>query len=421
MTRQLALIDCNSFYVSCERLFRPDLRGRAVVVLSNNDGCVVARSKEAKSVPVAMGVPFFQIQDLVEAGKVIALSSNYTLYGDLSARVMATLADFGRNQEVYSIDECFLDVTGDTDPAVTMATARARVLQHVGIPTSVGIGPTKTLAKVASEIAKGLPSGVFQMPPPGPVLADVLGKIPVADVWGVGPAFQASLASWGIDTALDLARMSPERMRRKHGVVGERVVRELRCESCHLLVEAPDPKQTITVSRSFSRDVTALADLRAAASSFAERAAEKARGGHRAASAVTAWLSSNRFDPDAPTCGGSLTHAFPVATNATPELVSAVDLLVRRMWSAGQPHGRWKKAGVLLLGLIDDQAKQTCLFGDAERERAGRISVAMDAATRRFGKTAICSGTRLLSNDWKPLAGRCSPHWTTRWDEVLAV
>ena len=417
----LALIDCNSFYVSCERLFRPDLRGKAVVVLSNNDGCVVARSKEAKKVPVEMGVPFFQIKDLVEAGKVVALSSNYTLYGDLSARVMTTLADYGRNQEVYSIDECFLDMTGEHDAAATMAMARARVLRDVGIPTSVGIGPTKTLAKAASEIAKALPSGVFAMPAIGPALAEVLSKISMADIWGVGPAFQSSLKSWGVETALDLARLQPERMRKRHGVVGERVVRELRGEPCHLLVDEPDPKQTITVSRSFSRDVTALPDLRAAASSFAERAAEKARNGHRAAGAITAYLSSNRFDPNAPTCGGSLTHSFSVATNATPELVSAVDGMVRRLWEMGQPHGRWKKAGVLLLGLVDDRARQTSLFGDEERERAGRISVAMDAATRRFGKTAVMSGTRLLSNDWKPLAGRCSPRWTTRWDEVLSV
>lgn len=416
----LALIDCNSFYVSCERLFRPDLRGRAVVVLSNNDGCVVARSREAKPL-VAMGVPFFRIKDLVEAGKVVALSSNYALYGDLSNRVMATLAPFGRDQEIYSIDECFLDVSGDRDAVATMAAARARVLRDVGIPTSIGIGPTKTLAKVASEIAKGLPAGVFQMPPVGPALAEALRAIPLAEVWGVGPALQAALGSWGIATALDLARLAPERMRRRHGVVGERVVRELRGEPCHRLVDAPDPRQTITVSRSFGHDVTALADVRAAASSFAERAAAKARHGHRAAGAITLYLSSNRFAPDAPGCSGSLTHAFPVATNATPELVAAVDGMVRRLWERGQPHGRWKKAGVLLLGLVDDRLRQTTLFGEAERERAQRISLALDAAARRFGGTLVMSGTRLLSQDWQPLAGRCSPRRTTRWAEVLEV
>ncbi|MBN8525004.1 MAG: Y-family DNA polymerase [Planctomycetes bacterium] len=421
MLRQIALIDCNSFYVSCERLFEPRLRSKAVVVLSNNDGCVVARSKEAKRIPVEMGVPFFEIKDLVETGKVIALSSNYTLYGDLSARVMTTLAGFGRSQEVYSIDECFLDLTGDPKPTETMIAARCRVLRDVGIPTSVGIGPTKTLAKLASEIAKGLPAGVFVMPPPGPALAEVLGKLPVAEVWGVGPAFQATLRTWNIKTVLDLARLPPERMQRKYGVVGERVVRELRGEACHLLVEGPEPKQTITVSRSFSRDIAALPDLRAAASSFAERAAEKARSGHRAAGAVTAWLSANRFKADAPDCGGSLTHVFPVATNSTPELVNAVDAMVRRLWELGQPEGRWKKAGVLLLDLVDDRARQTSLFGEVERERAGRISTALDEASRRFGTTALCSGTRLLSKNWKPLAGRCSPRRTTRWNEVLEV
>ena len=419
---QIALVDCNSFYCSCERLFAPHLRDKAIVVLSNNDGCVVARSREAKRIPVPMGEPFFKIRDLVDAGKVIALSSNYTLYGDLSSRVMRTLADYGRNQEVYSIDECFLDLGGDADPVSTMVAARGRVQRDVGIPTSIGIGPSKTLAKLASDMAKDLPAGVVRMPPPGPALAEVLGRVPIADVWGVGPAYQASLGKLGIATALDLARMSPAAMRKLHGVVGERVVRELRGEPCHLLVREPDPKQTITVSRSFGSDVADLPTLRAAATSFAERAAEKARRGHRAASAVTAWVSANPFVADAPRCSGSLTHQFAIPTNSTPELVAAVDARVQRLHRAGmQVGGRYKKAGVLLLGLVDDSVRQTSLFGDAERERAGRLSAAMDAVNERFGRAAVHAGTRLLGDGWRPLADRCSPRWTTRWDEVLHV
>ena len=185
MPRLYALIDCNSFYVSCERLFEPKLRDRAVVVLSNNDGCIVSRSKEAKRLPVAMGVPLYQVQHFVDAGQLVARSSNYTLYGDLSQPVMTTLASFGHPQEVYSIDECFLDLTADVAPEQTAIQMRSQVFHDVGIPTGVGLGQTKTLAKLASKLAKDQVNGVFVMPPPGPALAEVLKNIPVGDVWGI--------------------------------------------------------------------------------------------------------------------------------------------------------------------------------------------------------------------------------------------
>lgn len=391
--------------------------GKAVVVLSNNDGCVVARSKEAKGI-VVMGVPLFEIKHLVETGKVIALSSNYTLYGDLSARVMGTLEPFGRQQEVYSIDECFLDLGGDANPSASMATARSSVLHNVGIPTSIGIACTKTLAKLASDMGKSHPSGVYHFPPPGPALAAVLATVPIADVWGVGPAYQASLASAGITTALDLARSSPAWMRARHGVVGERVVRELRGEPCHLLVSDPEPKQTICVSRSFGHEVTSLADLRAAVTTFAERAAEKARSGHRAASAISVFASANPFAADAPVCGGSLSSSFPIPVNSTSDLVGAANALIQRIYRDG---GRWKKVGVVLLGLTDDRCRQMSLFGDAKREQNSRISAAMDVVNQRFGKASVCSGTRLLSANWKPVSVRCSQRFTTRWDELLCV
>src|ERR1043165_183961 len=196
--RTFALVDCNSFYVSCERLFNPGLRGRAVVVLSNNDGCVVARSKEAKALGVKMGIPLFQVRNHVEAGRLPPLSSNYTLYGALSPRVRAVLGGIGYAQEVYSIDECFLDLTGDPDPVPAMAAARELVRHDVGILTSIGIGSTKTLAKLASDLAKDLPSGVFAMPPPGPALAAVLAAVPMIEVWGIGPNIGKVLLEWGV-------------------------------------------------------------------------------------------------------------------------------------------------------------------------------------------------------------------------------
>lgn len=413
----IALADANSFYVSCERVFNPTLRGRACVVLSNNDGCVVARSREAKGI-VEMGAPLFEIQHLVDSGKVIALSSNYTLYGDLSHRVMATLADYGRNQEIYSIDESFLDLTGDADPVATMAAARATVLRNTGIPTSVGIAMTKTLAKLGSDMAKSIPSGVFLMPPPGPALADVLHKIPVGDVWGVGGRIGAWLTGMGITTALELARMSPSAMRRRHGVTGERVVLELRGEQCHFLESSPPPKQTLTVSRSFGEQVTDRDELRAAVAAFTERAAAKARSADLAASALTVWISSNPFDPTAPKCSGSATKQLPIASNLTPELLGHAERMVGELWREG---GRWKKAGVMLLGLVSAGPRQTSLLDPIDRERSQRLMASMDAVNARMGRDAVRCGVACLSQRWKPLANRCSPRFTTRWDEVLTV
>ena len=412
------LVDCNSFYVSCERLFNPRLRERAVVVLSNNDGCVVARSKEAKSIPVAMGVPLFQIKHHVDAGRVIALSSNYTLYGDLSHRVMTTLADFGHAQEIYSIDECFLDLTGDPDPEATMAKARATVLHDVGIPTSVGIGPTKTLAKLASDLAKDKPGGVFLCPPCGPALAEVLAGVAVKEVWGIGSRISEVLDGMGVKTALDLARLNIHTMRARYGVTGARVIEELRGESCLALEEMPPPKQSITVSRSFGGQVTALDDLRAAVAMFVERAGEKVRAHGRCASSMTVFLERNRFDPTSPPCDGALQVTFPVATNITGELLAAADAMVRRLW---KPDGRWKKAGVLLLGLVDEHAQQTSFLDPMNRPRARSLMTALDTINHKHGRSLIRSGTTALSQQWRPLADRCSPRYSTRWDELLIV
>ena len=412
------LVDCNSFYVSCERLFNPRLRGKAVVVLSNNDGCVVARSKEAKAIPVAMGVPLFQIQHHVDAGRVVALSSNYTLYGDLSHRVMTTWADFGKAQEIYSIDECFLDLTGDPDPAATMAKARAKVLHHVGIPTSVGIGPTKTLAKLASELAKDQPSGVVMCPPCGPALAAVLAGVAQKEVWGIGSRISEALDGMGVKTALDLARLNIHTMRARYGVAGARVIEELRGVSCLALEELPPPKQSITVSRSFGGQVTALDDLRTAVAMFIERAGEKVRAHGLCASSLTVFLERNRFDPDSPQCDGALNVIFPIATNLTGELLAAGDVMVRRLW---KPDGRWKKAGVLLLGLVDQHAQQQSFLDPFDRPRVRALMTALDAINHKHGRAMIRSGTTGLSQHWRPLANRCSPRYSTRWDELLMV
>lgn len=415
--RTFALVDCNAFYCSCERLFDPRLHRRAVVVLSNNDGCVVARSREAKALKITMGVPFFQIREHVDAGRLVALSSNYTLYGDMSHRVMNVLSGSGFPQEVYSIDECFLDLTEDPDPVGTVTAARTRVAHDVGIPTSVGLGATKTLAKLASDLAKDLPSGVYALPPPGPALTDVLRNVPIIDVWGIGGRVGATLLEWGVRTALDLARLNVHRMRERYGVTGARVVQELRGESC-IDLEEVQPKQSITTSRSFSTQATTVDELRAAVATFMERACEKARAGHRAATALTVFLEHNAFDPQAPQCSGALTRKLEVPTNLTGELMQHADAMVRALW---RPGGRWKKAGVTLLGLVDDRSQQQSFLDRIDRDKAKAVAAAVDAINAKHGRAVVRSGTTGLSKDWRPLADRCSPRYTTRWDEVLRV
>lgn len=413
-----ALIDCNSFYVSCERLFDPGLRGRAVVVLSNNDACVVSRSREAKAVPVGMGVPLFEIQHHVDAGRVVARSSNYTLYGDLSQRVMTVLAAVGHRQEVYSIDECFLELTPDDNPLRTMTEARRCVSHDVGIPTSVGIGQTKTLAKLASDYAKNDPTGVFAMPPPGQALAEVLGRIPVGDVWGVGPAITRTLQSWGVVTALDLARFSINAMTQVYGVVGARIIRELRGEACVVLKEAVDQRKTITVSRSFGRDVSAVEDLLASITAFAESAGEKLRAQGLAAGRLRTWLEHNKFRHGAPACSGARDVSFPIPTNLNPELIAAASASVRSMWT---PAGRWKKAGVLVEGLVVTTSRQESFLDPYDRPRLQALMSALDRVNARHGRGGIACGTRALSQKWRPLADHCSPRFTTRWDDLLVV
>jgi len=413
-----ALIDCNAFYVSCERLFNPLLRQRAVVVLSNNDGCVVARSPEAKAIPIAMGVPLFQIKDHVTQGRLVALSSNYTLYGDISHRVMSTLEQYGRAQEVYSIDECFLNLAGDPHPDITMHQARHQVGHDIGIPVSIGIGPTKTLAKLASDLAKKLPTGVYNCPLPGPALATLLERVPVGDVWGVGARIAETLHTWGIRTALDLARLDRGIMQNKYGVTGARIIEELRGQPCHALETAPPAKQSITVSRSFGTIVTQQADVRSAIANFIERAAEKARAQHRCASSLLLFVAGNRFDQRAAHCDATHTITFPVPTNVTSELLTAADRCMPTLLKA---NGRWKQAGVTLLGLLDQSTQQQSFLDPINRPRAQALMTAVDGINAKHGRASIRPGSTTLSSRWQPLANRCSPRYTTNWDEVPRV
>jgi len=410
----LALVDCNNFYASCERVFNPKLNNRPVVVLSNNDGCVVARSNEAKALGIPMGIPEFQIRQLINKHQIAVFSSNYTLYGDMSGRVMETLGTLCPDLEIYSIDEAFLSLTGFATRNFSDygRLIRARVKQDTGIPVSVGIAPTKTLAKIAGDIAKKSESGVFDL-----MTADresILAKTAVSDIWGIGKAHTRFLQSHGIMTALQLSEASDQFIRKHMGTPGLRLVMELRALPCLELEQCPPPKKGITCSRSFGRSITKLSEMEEAISTYVSRAAEKLRRENLAVSTLSVFLHTNQFK-DTAQYSNALTVTLPVATDSTPELIAAALQGIRKIWRDGFAY---KKAGVMFLSLVPASQIQANLFDTADRSRAGKLMATLDAINHRFGSGTLQYASSGIAKEWKASFNHCSPAYTTRWDEL---
>ena len=366
MPRNLALIDCNNFYVSCERVFNPALEGRPVVVLSNNDGCVVARSQEVKDLGIKMGVPWFQIQSLAQHHGIVAFSSNYMLYADMSNRVMAILSSFSPSQEVYSIDECFLDLAGFERRGITRygQAMRSAIRRWLGLPVCVGIAPTKTLAKWVNHVAKKRPvfEGVCNYHDLTPGEVDTLmGEFPVGEVWGVGGRIAARLQQMGIVTVRDLRLASPKAMRQQFSVVMERTVAELNGESCLVLEEMAPAKQQIMSSRSFGRPVFALDELAESVATYMSRAAEKLRRQHSLAGAVQVYLRTNPFKDKEPQYSRGMILPLPDPTDDTRQLVSAALAVLGRLY---RPGFAYAKTGVMLTELIAAKQRVPTLFDD---------------------------------------------------------
>jgi len=409
-----ALVDCNNFYASCERLFRPDLEGRPIIVLSNNDGCVIARSNEAKALGVPMGSPFFKLDPRLRA-QLVVFSSNYALYGDLSRRVMQVLAGFAPSVEVYSIDECFLDLTGVVDPIGHGLTIARTVRQWTGIPVSVGIAPTKTLAKIANRLAKQGQS------PDGPVLdwsrladpATTLEGIAVEDVWGIASRWGKRLRALGIADALALREAEPRWLRQQFGVVLERLGWELRGRACLPLETVPPPRQQILVSRSFGSTVTTRAELRAAVTRFATRAGEKLRIQGRAAPALTVFIQTDPFDQARPCYANALTLPFGIPTQDSGALIHHATRGVDQLFRLGDAY---RKAGVLLPDLIAADQGPSDLFADPSTVQAAARRMAMlDAINSRFGRDTLRFGGELVGSGWHRRARLTSSVSTTSW------
>ncbi len=427
--RRIALVDVNNFYVSCERLFAPHLEGKAVVVLSNNDGCVVSRSNEAKVLGIRMAVPWHHCRNIAEQHGVVAFSSNYTLYGDLSRRVVAVLRQFvpGEDLEVYSIDECFLDLSAQpkADATELGQAIRGRVRRWCGLPVCVGVGPTKTLAKLANFIAKKQPAwgGVCDLAAlPARRLSGLLADIEVGDVWGIGRRLVPQLSDAGIHTVAQLRDADAASLRQRFSVVIERVVRELRGEPCLEIEHQPPAKAQIQSARSFGKPTAALEPVLESARAHVVRAVEKLRAEGVVCGRIEVFLETNTFAPGKPQHHPIRSENLPAATDDVLRLVGVATRLVRAMHL---PGFRYHKVGVRLLELTPRGARQAGLFdAPPEREaRRERLSQVLDAAGKRWGRGAIAPGTAGLAGErsWHMRRLALSPAYTTRWSDLPVV
>ncbi|WP_354672495.1 translesion error-prone DNA polymerase V subunit UmuC [Vibrio metschnikovii] len=417
-----ALVDCNNFYASCEKLFRPDLKDTPVVVLSNNDGCVVARSREAKSLGIKMGVPVFQIKAEMQRHGIFAFSSNYALYADLSSRVMRTLEEMAPRVEVYSIDEAFLDLTG-IESAISLVEfgqqVRARIGHWIGITVCVGIAPTKTLAKLANHAAKKYPAtqGVVDLTNPDRQRR-LLALVPVDDVWGVGRRLSKRLNALGITTALDLANASPRAIRDQFSVVLERTVRELNGESCIELEEIPPTKKQIVCSRSFGEKVTQFELLREAVCEYATRATEKLRKEQQQAKVMTVFIRTSPFKDNEPQYSSSASGELLIPSCDTRDFIELANHLLKRIWKDGF---RYAKAGVMLSDFYDPGMFQPGLFDDVStRSNSQQLMSVLDTINQSGAGKVFFAGQG-TKKDWSMKREHLSPAYTTRWDQLPRV
>ncbi len=412
--QQLALVDCNNFYVSCERVFRPDLKNTPVVVLSNNDGCVVSRSNEAKALGIKMGQPWFQCQALADEHGILALSSNYALYADMSNRVMAILGEYAPRHEVYSIDECFVDLTGIPYLKETSYQMRERVMAWTGIPVCVGIGPTKTLAKLANHVAKKHPRsrGVFNYNDLTPAQQDnLLSRIAVEEVWGVGRKLTVRLAEHGIHTAQDLRMAHLPTLRATFGVVMERTQRELQGIACVDVEDISPAKKQIVASRSFGQAVHDVNVLKDAMTTFVANACTKLRAQNSHASVIQVFLQTNRFRRDQPQYMPSLSVPLPQPTNDSLVVNRWADYLVGRMF---KPDYAYKKAGIMLSEITPITYLQSDWLEPVQSPSAN-LMTAVDALNKRFGRGFVKISTQGAFSQWQMRQERKSPNYTTDW------
>ncbi len=422
--RSIALIDVNNFYVSCERVFNPKLIGVPVVVLSNNDGCAVARSNEVKALGVGMGAPWFKFKDLAKQHGIIALSSNYALYADMSNRVMSILREYSPDQEVYSIDESFLDLTGFQSRELIKygQHMRKRILKWTGLPVCVGIGSTKTLSKLANHCAKKRPvfDSVCNFNTMSLEELDaLLGQVEVGEIWGVGRKLAPKLQSLGFNTVLDLKRANPERLRQQFSVVMEKTIRELNGTVCIDLEELAPAKKQILSSRSFGYPVRDCNSLAESLTLYMSRAAEKLRQQQSFAGSVYVYIRTSPFKLDEPFYSNGMPIPLPTPTDDSRQLVNIA------LWGLKQiykPNFNYAKAGVMLSELVPAQGVQTDLFSQNQASpKSAALMDAMDSINKKMGKESIKLASEGFKRPWKMRQERKSPSFTSNWGELMMV
>lgn len=418
------LADCNNFYCSCERVFQPDLRNKPVVVLSNNDGCVIARSNEAKALGLKMGDPFFKVRDILDQNGVAVFSSNYNLYGDMSRRVMSMLSRYTPTLEIYSIDEAFLDFSGmgTSEQLQSYAKDMVRtVTKGTGIPISLGIAPTRTLAKMASKFAKkhkGYESVCLMDTEEKREKA--LKLFDVTDVWGIGSRHAATLSYYGIKTAWDFTQKPESWVRKLFTITGVRTWKELRGISCISIEELPH-KKTVCTSRSFAdQGLSNLSDVEEAVANFAAACSRKLKEQHTVCGGMTVFAYTSRFRTDLPTDCIHRSVQLTVPTNDHQELVAMAVKMLRSDWK-GDGNYQYKKAGVIVWNICRDNAIQTNLFDTVDREKQSELAKAVDAINRKHGHNTVRISVQGFDKSWHLKNEYISRQYTTNLDEIIVI
>ena len=416
-----ALADCNNFFASCERVFRPDLQGKPVIVLSNNDGCAIARSNEAKALGIKMGAPFFKIKDIVRRHNVAVFSGNMALYGDMSQRVRWVLEEFAPGIEVYSIDEAFLDLRGmkNIDFDAYAKRISAQCWKMTSIPVSVGIAPTKTLAKIASKLCKQYPKlrgGCYMHRPQD--IEKVLRKFPIEDVWGIGRRTAPKLKARGVNTAYEFTQMPEGVVRMMLGIGGVRTWKELRGIPCLEFEDGFEAKQSICVSRSFSFEIYEVKELQEQIANFASAMASKLRKQQSVTSEMVVFAYTNRFREDVPQIHANTLVPFITPTAEERIIIAQAVSAAKTLFKQGFGY---KKAGVIATKIVSEKHVMHSLFEDREAvEREHKITSALDAINAAFGKGTIKLAVQ-GSGEIKSSSENQSPHYTTRWSDIPLV
>jgi DNA polymerase V len=416
-----ALVDCNNFYASCERVFNPTIIHRPVIVLSNNDGCVIARSNEAKAIGFKMGDPYFKVKPLVERHAVAVFSSNYTLYGDMSSRVMQTLEQFAPEVEVYSIDEAFLNLAGFPAESLTnhAEAIRRTVKQWTGIPVSVGIGPTKTLAKAANQLAKKIPEakGVWIIATPEKRQESLL-RLPVGDVWGIGRQSTRFLEANGIATAEAFCHQPDSWIRQHLHITGLRTATELRGKPCIPLELAPPPRKGLVVSRMFGRKLTEFEPVKEALVAYVTRAAEKLRRDRLLARHMQIFIHNSPFAAHEPYYSNASGFQLPHPTSDTAELIRHASVALTRIF---RPGIHYAKCGVMLTEFCPAGSERRDLFDNRNDNRSQRLMTALDTINRRMGRDTVFYAGSGTTRNWAAFANMKSQPFSTGWNQMIQI